>query len=64
MAESNKIMLVFPSAQNNTIVLGRRHQHVSYAVGTFKLPLASVQVCKKFVWVLRGFIEMLTKNIF
>ena len=34
------------------------------AVGTFNRPSASVQVYKKFVWFLSGFIEMLIKNIF
>ena len=36
----------------------------SNAVGTFNRPLASVQVYKKFVWVLGGFIEMLIIFIF
>ena len=34
------------------------------AVGTFKRPLAGVQVYKKFVWVSIGFIKMWIKNIF
>ena len=34
------------------------------AVGTFNRPSACVQVYKKFVWVLSGFIEILIKNIF
>ena len=34
------------------------------AVGIFNRPLAGVKVYQKFVWVFRGFIEMLIKTIF
>ena len=34
------------------------------AVGTFNRCSACVQVYKKFVWVLSGFIEILKRNIY
>ena len=44
--------------------LGRRHQHMAQCCKTFKRPLASVKVYKKFVWVLSRLIEMLMKKNF